>query len=70
MKYFWKVTVIESERGWGQRIEAIRYFKTQGKAQKYADSINKQNTATEVPDTYWRADITGPVEYPENKDFS
>ena len=49
------VTVIESERGWGQKVDEVREFDTYGKAAKFRDSINRQNTTTTAPDVYWRA---------------
>jgi hypothetical protein len=55
-----KVQVIESERGWGQKVDEVRTFATYEEAAKFRDSINSQNTLSEVPDIYWRA--SDPVE--------
>lgn len=51
------VDVIESERGWGQRLDETRTFDTYEEAARFRDSINSQNTAPEVPDIYLRAAI-------------
>ena len=58
----WKVVIIESERGWGSKIDEELYFDNEAEARKYAiDYNNKYNTATEVPDWYMRADYVGKV---------
>lgn len=48
------VEIIESERGWGQRIEGVEEFDTQQQADSYIKEYNKDNTGP-VPDTYWYA---------------
>ncbi len=55
-----RVDVIESERGWGQKVDETRHFKTYEEAADFRDSVNAQNTEAEVPAIYWRA--TNPVE--------
>lgn len=50
-----RVTVIESERGWGQKVDEVREFDSYEEAAKYRDSVNKQNTAPTAPDIYWQA---------------
>lgn len=55
-----KVTVIESERGWGQKVDEVREFDTYDEAAEFRDSINKQNTSPAAPDIYWQA--SDPVE--------
>lgn len=59
MKIQYRVTFVESERGWGQKAEYI-YFDTRKDAEKFRDKINAQNTETIVPDyyTYVNPDIT------------
>jgi hypothetical protein len=47
----YKVCVIESERGWGQKRE-YEYFDTLEEAIKYRDRINSYNTASSAPDWY------------------
>lgn len=57
-----KVYIIESERGWGSKIDETIYFDNEAEARKYAtDYNNKYNTATEVPDWYMRAEYAGAV---------
>ena len=58
----WKVVIIESERGWGQKVDEVLYFDNESEARQYAiDYNNKWNTATEVPDWYMRADYAGKI---------
>jgi hypothetical protein len=51
----WRVTVIESERGWGQKVDEYRRFETKEAAQKWVDKFNKQNDLDIVPDWYMYA---------------
>jgi hypothetical protein len=51
----YKVCVIESERGWGQKRE-YEYFDTAEKAIEYRDRINANNTAASAPDWYMVAE--------------
>lgn len=46
-----RVTVIESERGWGQRFE-YEYFNDIQHADDYVREFNKDNTEVVVPDWY------------------
>lgn len=58
----YRVDIIESERGWGSKIDETMYFDNEAEARKYARDYNdKYNTATEVPDWYMRADYVGKV---------
>ena len=43
MKKEWKVEVIESERGWGQKVDEVHWFTTEKKAKKFQDEINEPN---------------------------
>ena len=50
------VDIIESERGWGQKIDETKEFATIDEARQFVtDYNNKYNTATEVPDWYMYA---------------
>lgn len=51
----WKVTIIESERGWGQSVIGSETYTKESEAIKRCDEINKHNTSKEVPDYYTRA---------------
>lgn len=48
----WKVTIIESERGWGQKVDEVKEFTSYEDAKKFQIEFNKENTATAVPDWY------------------
>ena len=57
MTHRFEVTVVESERGWGQRCE-YALFDTFEKARAYRDHINSFNDPPEaaVPDWYMYAE--------------
>lgn len=55
----WKVEIIESERGWGQKVEEVKFFDNQQEAEAFVQEFNSQNTETTVPDWYMYA--TRPV---------
>lgn len=55
-KFKFKVIIIESERGWGQKIDEIKSFDTMEEAEKFIKDHNAQNTEETVPDIYWRAE--------------
>ena len=61
--YAYRVDVIESERGWGQKVDEVKYFTTQEEARDFCSKFNAQNTETYVPDWYMRADYVGLVPY-------
>lgn len=57
-----EVAIVESERGWGQRIDEIKKFKTQKGAKNFIKRFNQNNiddyTKTGViPDWYMQAEI-------------
>ena len=54
-----KVIIIESERGWGQRIDEIKEFDDRKEAEAFCESLNKQNDKPYVPDWYIYAKIEG-----------
>lgn len=51
----WKVTIIESESGWGQKVDGVKEFASYEEAKKFQIEFNKENTATAVPDWYMSA---------------
>jgi hypothetical protein len=51
----WKVTIIESERGWGQRVDEVKEFKSYEEAKKYQIDFNAKNNKDRVPDWYMAA---------------
>ena len=48
----WRVVIIESERGWGSKIDSIKRFATKDEALAFQTDFNKDNTETAVPDWY------------------
>ena len=55
----YRVDLIESERGWGQRVDESRYFDTQVEARLFKARFNTKNDLPYVPDWYMYA--TEPV---------
>jgi len=55
----WLVQIIESERGWGQRLDETKEFPTYEKAEAFIKEFNSKNTEDTVPDWYMAA--TGPI---------
>ncbi len=52
-----KVEIIESERGWGQRVDEVKYFSNKDEATKFCNDYNKENDKSIVPDWYMYAII-------------
>lgn len=52
----WKVAIIESERGWGQKVDEVKYFDNEEEANKFVRKFNSQNTAGQAPDWYMYAE--------------
>lgn len=52
-----RVCIIESERGWGSKVDEVKYFDTRGEAQAFCVEYNKDNNLAEVPDWYMVARI-------------
>ena len=61
----WQVTIIESERGWGQRVDEVKTFKTKAAADKFVKEYNAHNNKATVPDWYMYAEQ--PVEVNDNE---
>jgi hypothetical protein len=57
----YRVDLIESERGWGSKIDEVLYFDNEEEAREYARAFNARNTAATAPDWYMRADYRGRV---------
>lgn len=51
----WRVTVIESERGWGQKVDEYRRFPSEAEARAWAADFNKGNPPGPAPDWYMQA---------------
>lgn len=52
-----KVLIIESERGWGQRVDSIQNFDTREKAISFCEEFNRDNNEPVVPDWYMFATL-------------
>lgn len=58
----YRVDIIESERGWGSKIDESIYFDNADEAVKYAADYNiKHNNKDYVPDWYMYATYVGRV---------
>jgi len=58
----YRVDMIESERGWGQKLDETLYFDNEQEAKDYANEYNKtHNNKDYVPDWYIRAEYRGRV---------
>ena len=56
-----KVVIIESERGWGSKIDEVKFFPTEHQAIAFVKNYNKDNNLPVVPDWYMRAEYVGEV---------
>lgn len=56
-----KVPVIESERGWGQKVDYYAYFETIQSANQFIKEYNSQNNLPYVPDWYMYAGEAQPI---------
>ena len=52
-----KVVVIESEAGWGQRVDEVKEFDTMKEAEDFVTDFNKDNNAPVTPSWYMYAYI-------------
>jgi hypothetical protein len=53
------VHIIESERGWGQKIDSIEKFDSASEAEEFCKEFNKDNPTDYVPNWYMIARIVG-----------
>jgi len=51
----YRVDIIESERGWGQKIEDQKFFDNYDEAAKYIERYNADLPAGPAPDWYMMA---------------
>lgn len=56
-----KVPVIESEKGWGQKIDDFVIFLTEEKANEFILEFNSKNDVIVVPDWYMQCEEASPV---------
>lgn len=50
-----KADIIESERGWGSKVDETREFATEAERDAFIVEFNSKNTDDVVPDIYWYA---------------
>lgn len=56
-----KVLVFEYERGWGSRIDEVKYFDSESLAKNFVSQYNSKNTLDVAPDWYMVARYDGKV---------
>lgn len=62
MEERYKVVIIESERGWGSKVDEEKYFDNEEEAKRYVKEYNeKWNSSDIVPDWYMVAEFVGRV---------
>ncbi len=61
LKDAYKVEIIESERGWGQKVDEVKYFDNEKEAKAFCERYNRENTSDVVPDWYMVANYCGKV---------
>ena len=54
-----KVLIIESEKGWGQKVDETKEFESREEAEKFCKKYNKSNPPGPTPDWYMYAKILG-----------
>lgn len=52
-----KVRIIESEAGWGQRVDEIKTFSTKLAAENFVKEFNQHNNLSYTPSWYMYAEI-------------
>ena len=51
----WAVDIIESERGWGTKVDETKLFDSKESADAFVIAYNKDNIETTVPEWYMYA---------------
>jgi hypothetical protein len=51
-----RVDIIECERGWGRKVDEIKYFDDANEAYKFVEEFNAKNNLPYVPDWYMYAE--------------
>ena len=52
-----KVALIESERGWGSKVDEIKEFSTLEEANEFIEEFNSKNNEKSAPDWYMYAEL-------------
>lgn len=50
------VNIIESEAGWGQRVDEVKKFNSASKAYEFVEEFNSKNNKETVPEWYMYAE--------------
>ena len=56
-----RVDIFEYERGWGSKLDEIKYFETESEAREFVKNYNSRNNLDYVPDWYMVAVYQGKV---------
>lgn len=51
------VEIVESERGWGSKVDELKTFDTKEEAEEFVKNYNSKNNKEKVPDWYMYARI-------------
>lgn len=51
----WRVEIIESERGWGQKVDEVKFFDNFEEAEAFCRQYNSSNPPGPAPDWYMQA---------------
>lgn len=57
----YRVDIIESERGWGTKIDEVKYFDNEPEAKEFCRVYNLKNPPGSAPDWYMIAQYVGKV---------
>ena len=57
----YRVDIIESERGWGRKIDETKYFDDETEAKEFCVKYNSKNPPGPAPDWYMQAEYVGRV---------
>ena len=57
----YRVDIIESERGWGRKIDETKYFDDEIEAKQFVTQYNSRNPPGPAPDWYMQAEYIGRV---------
>jgi hypothetical protein len=58
-KVLYRVKIYESERGWGQKLDEVKYFESKEEAMAFIDKYNSKNNKNVTPDWYMFARYAG-----------
>lgn len=61
LKTAYKVIIIESERGWGTKVDEVKYFDNEGEARRFVSEYNSDLPDGPAPDWYMMARYEGRV---------